>query len=463
MRIHILGICGTFMGGIAALAKAAGHQVSGSDKNVYPPMSTQLRKLGIKLQEGYDPAHITSDLDCVLVGNVLSRGNPAVEALLDSGLPFYSGPEWLARNVLVDKWVMAVAGTHGKTTTSSMLAWILDYAGLEPGFLIGGVPQDFSISARLSRSRYFVVEADEYDTAFFDKRAKFVHYRPKTLAITNIEFDHADIYTDLDSILWQFHQLIRVVPRSGLISVNARSEAIEKLLAMGVWTPVETFTATDQPADWSADYELIGAKSRFSVLRNGERVGQAGWALLGRHNLENALAAVSAARHAGVEIELALEALSRFKGVKRRLEKRGVFHGVSLYEDFAHHPTAITQTLAALRAQQGDKRIVAIVEPRSNTMRMGVHRDALTQSLANADQVYVLESQGLQWDPRSVLAGIGDKLRVESDVHDIVDTVLADSRSGDQIVMMSNGSFDGLPRLLQQAFKSAESLGERPT
>jgi UDP-N-acetylmuramate: L-alanyl-gamma-D-glutamyl-meso-diaminopimelate ligase len=463
MRIHILGICGTFMGGIAALAKAAGHQVSGSDRNVYPPMSTQLRKLGIKLQEGYDPEHITSDLDCVLVGNVLSRGNPAVEALLDSGLPFYSGPEWLARNVLVDKWVMAVAGTHGKTTTSSMLAWILDYAGLEPGFLIGGVPQDFSISARLGRSRYFVVEADEYDTAFFDKRAKFVHYRPKTLAITNIEFDHADIYTDLDSILWQFHQLIRVVPHSGLISVNACSEAIEKLLAMGVWTPVETFTATDQSADWSADYELIGAKSRFSVLRNGERVGQAGWALLGRHNLENALAAVSAARHAGVEIELALEALSRFKGVKRRLEKRGVFHGVSLYEDFAHHPTAITQTLAALRAQQGDKRIVAIVEPRSNTMRMGVHRDALTQSLANADQVYVLESQGLQWDPRSVLAGIGDKLRVESDVRDIVDTVLADSRSGDQIVMMSNGSFDGLPRLLQQAFKSAESLGERPT
>jgi UDP-N-acetylmuramate: L-alanyl-gamma-D-glutamyl-meso-diaminopimelate ligase len=340
-----------------------------------------------------------------------------------------------------------------------MLAWILDYAGLEPGFLIGGVPQDFSISARLGRSRYFVVEADEYDTAFFDKRAKFVHYRPKTLAITNIEFDHADIYEDLDAILWQFHQLLRVVPRSGLISVNARSEPIERLLKMGVWTPVETFTATDQPADWSAAYDLIGAKSRFSVLREGQRVGQAGWALLGRHNLENALAAVSAAAHAGVEIELALEALSRFKGVKRRLEKRGVFHGVSLYEDFAHHPTAITQTLAALRAQQGDRRIVAIVEPRSNTMRMGVHRDALTQSLADADQVYVLESKGLQWDPRSVLAGIADKLRVESDVRLIVDNVLAESRSGDQIVMMSNGSFDGLPRLLQQAFKSAESLG----
>jgi len=461
MRIHILGICGTFMGGIAALAKAAGHQVSGSDENVYPPMSTQLRKLGIKLQEGYDPGHLTPDLDCVLVGNVLSRGNPAVEALLDSGTPFYSGPEWLARNVLVDKWVLAVAGTHGKTTTSSMLAWILDYAGLEPGFLVGGVPQDFSISARLGRSRYFVVEADEYDTAFFDKRAKFVHYRPKTLAITNIEFDHADIYPDLDAILWQFHQLLRIVPRSGLVALNARSEPTRKLLQMGVWTRTETFSASGAPADWSADYDLIGAKSRFSVVHNGQKVGQAGWALLGLHNLENALAAVSAAAHAGVDVELALEALSRFKGVKRRLEKRGVFHGVSLYEDFAHHPTAITETLAAVRAQQGDRRIVAIVEPRSNTMRMGVHRDALTQSLADADQVYVLESKGLQWDPRSVLAGLGDKLRVESDVRRIVDSVLTDSRSGDQIVMMSNGSFDGLPRLLQQAFKSADSLGER--
>jgi len=458
MRIHILGICGTFMGGIAALAKAAGHQVSGSDENVYPPMSTQLRKLGIKLQEGYDPEHLSGDIDCVLVGNVLSRGNPAVEALLNSGVPYYSGPEWLARHVLSGKWVLAVAGTHGKTTTSSMLAWILDYAGLEPGFLIGGVPRDFSISARLGRSRYFVVEADEYDTAFFDKRAKFVHYRPRTLAITNIEYDHADIYPDLDAIIWQFHQLIRTVPGQGLISVNAQSAAIEKLLALGSWSPVQTFTVSDKPADWSADYDLIGARSRFSVLRNGERVGEAGWALLGRHNLENALAAVSAAAHAGVDVELALEALSRFKGVKRRLEKRGVFHGISLYEDFAHHPTAISETLAALRAQQGDRRIVAIVEPRSNTMRMGVHRDALSHSLAAADQVYVLSSAGLNWDPRQVLSGIGDKLRVESDVDAIVSDVLADRKAGDQIVMMSNGSFGGLPRLLQQALKSAESL-----
>jgi UDP-N-acetylmuramate: L-alanyl-gamma-D-glutamyl-meso-diaminopimelate ligase len=461
MRIHILGICGTFMGGIAALAKAAGHQVSGSDENVYPPMSTQLRKLGITLQNGYDADQLSDDLDCVLVGNVLSRGNPAVEALLDSGIPFYSGPEWLARNVLKDKWVIAIAGTHGKTTTASMLAWILDYAGLEPGFLVGGVPRDFAISARLGRSRYFVVEADEYDTAFFDKRAKFVHYRPRTLAITNIEYDHADIYPDLDSILWQFHQLLRVVPGSGLITVNANSEPTERLLKMGVWTPTQSFSATDSSADWYADYELIGAKSRFSVVHKGTRVGQAGWALLGRHNLENALAAVSAAAHVGVDVELALEALSRFKGVKRRLEKRGVFGGVSLYEDFAHHPTAITQTLAALRAQQADRRIVAIIEPRSNSMRMGVHQDALRDSLADADQVYILRSNGLTWDPEAVLSDMGDKLRVESDVNDIVDDVIANSRSGDHVVMMSNGSFDGLPRLLQQAFKSAENAGER--
>jgi UDP-N-acetylmuramate: L-alanyl-gamma-D-glutamyl-meso-diaminopimelate ligase len=461
MRIHILGICGTFMGGIAALAKDAGHQVSGSDENVYPPMSTQLRKLGIKLNEGYDPAHLTGDIDCVLVGNVLSRGNPAVEALLDSGTPYYSGPEWLARNVLRDKWVLAVAGTHGKTTTTSMLAWILECAGLEPGFLIGGVPRDFSMSARLGRSRYFVVEADEYDTAFFDKRAKFIHYRPRTLAITNIEYDHADIYPDLESIIWQFHQLVRTIPGKGLITVNACSEAIERVLAKGFWTPVETFTATESPANWSADYDLIGAKSRFTVKRDGVQAGQCGWALLGRHNLENALAAVSAAAHTGVDVGVALEALSRFKGVKRRLEKRGVFHGVSLYEDFAHHPTAIAGTLAALRSQQGDRRIVAIVEPRSNTMRMGVHGDALSGALVDADMVYVLGSPGMQWDPAVVLSDLGDKLRVESDINSIVDDVLQHSRAGDQIVLMSNGSFGGLPRLLQQALKSTEQPGER--
>ena len=456
MRIHILGICGTFMGGIAALAKAAGHQVSGSDQNVYPPMSTQLRKLGIRLQEGYDKKQFVEDLDAVVVGNVLSRGNPAVEELLDSGLPYYSGPQWLAENVLRDKWVIAVAGTHGKTTTSSMLAWILDYAGLDPGFLIGGVPSNFAISARLGRSKYFVVEADEYDTAFFDKRAKFVHYRPRTLAITNIEYDHADIYPDLDAILWQFHQLVRTVPSQGLVTVNGHDANVDELLAKGVWTPVETFSARDQAATWSAQYDLIGAKSRFSVFRRGENLGQTGWALLGPHNLENALAAISAAAHVGVGADLALEALSEFKGVKRRLEKRGVFQGVTLYEDFAHHPTAIVTTLEALRTQHPERRIVAVMEPRSNTMRMGVHKDALRRSFGDADRVFILASEGLDWNPEATLATLGNKLCVERDAQSLLARLLAELEQGDQVVLMSNGSFHGLPRLLQQALKSRD-------
>lgn len=456
MRIHILGICGTFMGGVAALAKAAGHQVSGSDENVYPPMSTQLRKLGIRLQDGYDKNQFGDDLDAVVVGNVLSRGNPAVEALLDSGLAYYSGPEWLSENVLRDKWVLAVAGTHGKTTTTSMLAWILDYAGLDPGFLIGGVPTNFAISARLGRSKYFVVEADEYDTAFFDKRAKFVHYRPRTLAITNIEYDHADIYPDLDSILWQFHQLLRTVPGKGLVTVNGHDVSVDELLAKGLWTPVETFSARDQAATWSAKYDLIGAKSRFSVYRRGENMGQTGWALLGPHNLENALAAISAAMHVGVGVDLALEALSEFKGVKRRLEKRGVFHGITLYEDFAHHPTAIATTLAALRAQHADRRLVAVMEPNSNTMRMGVHRDALRRSFDDADRVFVLASEGLDWNPESTFAALGSKLCVEWEVQSLLGRLLDELAHGDQVVLMSNGSFQGLPRLLQQALKSRD-------
>jgi UDP-N-acetylmuramate: L-alanyl-gamma-D-glutamyl-meso-diaminopimelate ligase len=456
MRVHILGICGTFMGGIAALAKAAGHQVSGSDQNVYPPMSTQLRKLGIRLQEGYDAAQIEDDIDCVVVGNVLRRGNPVIEALLDSGIPYCSGPEWLADNVLKERWVLAVAGTHGKTTTTSMLAWILDHAGLDPGFLVGGIPNNFSISARLGSSKYFVVEADEYDTAFFDKRAKFVHYRPRTLAITNIEYDHADIYPDLDAILWQFHQLIRTVPARGLLSVSGHDANIEKLLSMGAWTPVETFSARDEAATWTAAYELIGAKSRFGVSRRGEKVGQVGWALLGAHNLENALAAVSCAVHAGVDIGVALEALSQFKGVKRRLEKRGVFSGIGLYEDFAHHPTAIASTLEALRSQQPDRRIVAVVEPRSNTMRMGVHRDALRKSFDFADRVYVLAADDLDWKPEKTLATLGSKLSIASTVDELLERLLEELASGDQVVLMSNGSFQGLPRLLQQALRSRE-------
>jgi UDP-N-acetylmuramate: L-alanyl-gamma-D-glutamyl-meso-diaminopimelate ligase len=456
MRIHILGICGTFMGGIAAIAKAAGHQVSGSDENVYPPMSTQLRKLGIRLHEGYDEAQLTEDLDAVIVGNVLSRGNPAIEALLESNLPYYSGPEWLAENVLKDKWVFAVAGTHGKTTATSMLAWILDYAGLDPGFLVGGVPRNFSISARLGRSKYFVVEADEYDTAFFDKRAKFVHYRPRTLAITNIEYDHADIYSNLDAILWQFHQLLRTVPSKGLINVNGHDPNVDQLLSMGVWTPVETFSAADGAATWSAEYDLIGAKSRFSVSCRGEKLGQTGWALLGPHNLENALAAIGCAAHAGVSVELALEALAQFQGVKRRLEKRGVYQGITLYEDFAHHPTAISTTLGALRAQGTDRRIVAVVEPRSNTMRMGVHKDALRRAFDDADKVFVLASERLDWNPESTLAALGGKLNVEWNVDTLLVRLGEELTRGDQVVLMSNGSFQGLPRLLQQKLKSGD-------
>ncbi len=454
MRIHILGICGTFMGGIAALAKAAGHEVSGSDQNVYPPMSTQLRKLGIKLHQGYDAHPFEEELDCVIVGNVLGRGNEAVEALLNLGLPYYSGPEWLAANVLEDKWVLAVAGTHGKTTTTSMLAWILEYAGLAPGFLIGGVPANFKISARLGESRYFVVEADEYDTAFFDKRAKFVHYRPRTLAITNIEYDHADIYPDLGAILWQFQQLVRTIPGEGLIAARANDNNVATLLERGVWTPVETFCAAEQGATWTATYDLIGAKSRFSVAREGKSVGQADWALLGEHNLENALAAISMAVHAGVGVDVALEALSEFKGVRRRLDKRAVIAGITLYEDFAHHPTAIVKTLAAVRSQRADDRIVAVVEPRSNTMKLGIHRDALRKAFEDADRVFVLASSDLSWSPESVLASLGAKLTVATEPEELLATLLEELTSGDQVVFMSNGDFKGVPRLLQQALKS---------
>ncbi len=442
------------MGGIAAIAKSAGHQVSGSDENVYPPMSTQLRKLGIRLREGYDPDQLSDDLDCVIVGNVLSRGNPAIEAMLNSSLPYYSGPQWLAENVLQDKWVLAVAGTHGKTTTTSMLTWILEYAGMKPGFLIGGVPSNFSISARLGESEYFVVEADEYDTAFFDKRAKFVHYRPKTLAINNIEYDHADIYPDLDSILWQFHQLVRSVPGKGLIAVNGRDEHVEKLLSMGVWTPVETFSAHEHSANWTASYVDVGTSSRFEVIRDGVEQGETSWHLLGQHNLENALAAISCATHVGIEPAVAMQALAKFEGVKRRLEKRGVFDGVTLYEDFAHHPTAISATLRALRSRCSEQRIFAVVEPRSNTMKMGVHRDALRKVFDDADRVFMFASNALDWKPETALSGIGDRLIVERDVSALCARLVELLEPGDQVLLMSNGSFQGLPRLLQQALQS---------
>ena len=450
MRVHILGICGTFMGGIAAIAKEAGHAVSGADQNVYPPMSTQLEALGIKLVDGYETP-IDADVESVVVGNALSRGKPVVEALLSSGRAYTSGPEWLADYVLRDKWVLAVSGTHGKTTTTSMLAWILEYAGLKPGFLIGGVPGNFGISARLGGSKYFVVEADEYDTAFFDKRSKFVHYRPRTLIVNNIEFDHADIFSDVDAIIWQFHQLLRTVPGNGLVVANGKDANIERLLKRGIWTPLATFSASDRAARWFGAYDSVGAESRFSVFEQGAARGSARWSQLGLHNLENALAAIAAAGHVGVTLETALEALAQFKGVKRRLELRGEFAGISLYEDFAHHPTAIATTLQGLRGLAPRKRIVAVMEPRSNTMRMGVHRDTLHGSFAAADRVFVLAAADLGFDPGEALAPLGERLVVAADVQTLLKRLLDELASGDHVVLMSNGSFGGLPVLLEKA------------
>lgn len=451
MRVHILGICGTFMGGIAAIAKAAGHRVSGSDANVYPPMSTQLAALGIELVEGYGAEQITRDYDCVIVGNALSRGKPAVEALLDSGLPYYSGPEWLAANVLRERWVLAVSGTHGKTTTTSMLAWILQHAGLSPGFLIGGVPRNFAVSAALGAGAHFVIEADEYDTAFFDKRAKFVHYRPRTLAINNIEYDHADIYADVDAILWQFHQLVRTVPGNGLIVANGADANVAALLARGAWTPVQTFSASAAGADWTAAYETVGETSRFAVRRGGAPAGAAEWSLAGTHNLENALAAIAAAGHAGVPAAVAIEALASFRGVKRRLERLGVFDGVTLYEDFAHHPTAIAATLEAVRERGRGARLVAVVELRSNTMRMGVHKDALPAALAPADRVFVLGAEDLAFRPAEALRTLGAKASTATRADDLIGELLEFVRAGDQVVLMSNGGFQGLPAKLPKA------------
>jgi UDP-N-acetylmuramate: L-alanyl-gamma-D-glutamyl-meso-diaminopimelate ligase len=382
-----------------------------------------------------------------------------VEALLNAGRAYSSGPQWLAEHVLHDKWVLAVSGTHGKTTTTSMLAWILEHAGLEPGFLIGGVPSNFGISARLGAGKYFVVEADEYDTAFFDKRAKFVHYRPRTLIVNNIEFDHADIYSDVEAIIWQFHQLLRTVPGNGLVVANGRDANIERLLARGVWTPVVTFSAADSAAHWFGAYDVIGAESRFSIFEQGAVRGRGRWSLLGQHNLENALAAIAAAGHVGVEPKVALEALAKFKGVKRRLELRGTFGGISLYEDFAHHPTAIATTLQALRSLAPRQRIIAVMEPRSNTMRMGVHRDTLQGCFAVADRVFVLGAADLGWDPAAVLAPLGARLTVAADVDALLARLLGELEAGDQVVLMSNGSFHGLPRLLEQSLASRTAAG----
>ncbi len=435
------------MGGIAAIAKAAGHRVTGSDRNVYPPMSTQLRGLGIELVEGFDAAQLEPAPDVVVVGNVMTRGLPVIEALLESGLPYVSGPEWLSREALRGRWVIAIAGTHGKTTTSSLVAWILEHAGLEPGFLIGGVPANFGTSARLGRDPFFVIEADEYDTAFFDKRAKFVHYRPRTAVLNNLEFDHADIYPDLASIQRQFHHFVRIVPGQGRIVWNAADPRLAATLKMGAWTPLEGFARDGadpvQPPHWIAR-AVAGDFSRFEVLEGGRSHGTVEWSMIGAHNVENALAAIAAARHAGVPVPQAIEALGAFKGIARRMELRGEAGGVRVYDDFAHHPTAIETTLDALRRRVGGERIVAVLEPRSNTMRMGVHRDTLGPSLALADEVWLYSPPDLGWDTSGLVAQLGSRARVSHDVEALAAELAHAVRPGDHVLVMSNGGFGGL-------------------
>ncbi|MDP2144971.1 MAG: UDP-N-acetylmuramate:L-alanyl-gamma-D-glutamyl-meso-diaminopimelate ligase [Gallionella sp.] len=432
-HIHILGICGTFMGGIAAIAKQSGYRVTGCDANVYPPMSTQLEAQGIELIEGFGVEQLALKPDMFVIGNVVSRGNPLMEEILNRGLPYVSGPQWLADTLLRDKWVLGVAGTHGKTTTTSMLAWILEYAGLNPGFLIGGVPQNFGVSARITESAFFAIEADEYDTAFFDKRSKFVHYRPRTAILNNLEFDHADIFPDLAAIETQFHHLVRSVPGNGLVVCNGREESLARVIERGCWTPVEKFGCSN---GWS-----ISANDE--VTFNGEAQGMLKWELIGEHNRMNALAALAAARHVGVPVAQGLQALSQFRNVKRRMEVRGEVNGITVYDDFAHHPTAIDTTVAGLRHKVGSARILAVLEPRSNTMKLGVMKDALPGSLKDADLVFCYAGN-LGWDARGALAPLGDKAVVKDDLNELIEAIAAVAKPGDQILVMSNGGFGGI-------------------
>ncbi|WP_027873972.1 UDP-N-acetylmuramate:L-alanyl-gamma-D-glutamyl-meso-diaminopimelate ligase [Spongiibacter marinus] len=454
MHIHILGICGTFMGGLAILAREQGHRVTGSDANVYPPMSTQLEAQGIELMEGYDPAHLDPAPDLVVVGNAMSRGNPAVEYVLERGLSYTSGPQWLSEHVLQGRWVLACSGTHGKTTTSSMLAWILDSCGYEPGFLIGGVPADFGLSARIGKSDFFVIEADEYDSAFFDKRSKFVHYRPRTLVINNLEFDHADIFDDLHAIQRQFHHVVRTVPGSGRIISPASVPAIDETLAMGCWSEREQLSVSGDTAEWQRG-ECSEDYSQFRVLHQGQDQGQVCWQHTGEHNVANALAAIAAARHVGVLPTDSIDALSKFQGVKRRMELLGCVDGVSVYDDFAHHPTAIETTLQGLRGRvQKNGRIIALIEPRSNTMRMGIYKDRLAASTASADRVIWYQPPGLDWSLDGVIANSPVPAELSRDLDACLQQLVAMLRSGDHVVIMSNGGFSGIHQRLMTALNN---------
>ncbi|GAW84933.1 UDP-N-acetylmuramate: L-alanyl-gamma-D-glutamyl-meso-diaminopimelate ligase [Bathymodiolus platifrons methanotrophic gill symbiont] len=446
MHIHILGICGTFMGGLALIARELGHTVSGSDQNVYPPMSMQLAEQGIQLMQGYRAENLQIKPDLVVIGNALSRGNPEVEAVLNQGLKYTSGPQWLAEYVLQNKWVLAVAGTHGKTTTSSMLAWILEHQGFKPGFLIGGIPMNFGISARSGESDFFVIEADEYDSAFFDKRSKFVHYRPRTAILNNLEFDHADIFDDLAAIKRQFHHLVRTIPGEGMIICPEADENIQDTLAMGCWTPVQ-LTAINQNAAWQAEL-LEEDGSHFSVAFEQQIQGQVKWPLTGLHNVYNAVAAIAAARHIGILPVNAIAALTKFKNVKRRMEVIANIKGVTVYDDFAHHPTAIQMTLQGLRKHVGAEKIIAVVEPRSNTMRMGVHREVLAESLVLADRTIIYQPEELDWDLMALQTETNN-IKICTSIDEIISELQQEMAPNSHFLMMSNGSFGGIYQRLQ--------------
>lgn len=454
MHIHILGICGTFMGSLAVLAKELGYKVTGSDQNVYPPMSTQLEAQGIALCQGYDPAHFADKPDMIVIGNTCSRGNPAVEYILDHSLPFCSGPQWLAEHVLQGRWVLGVAGTHGKTTTTSMLAWILEHAGLEPGYLIGGVPKNFDCSARLGKSPFFVIEADEYDSAFFDKRSKFIHYRPKTAILGNLEFDHADIFDDLGAIQTQFHHLLKTIPQSGLVISPEGNENLEAVFNRGLWCEKQTFTFDNgNPGDWRVE-TLDQKGAHFRVLHNDESA-EVSWSLLGYHNMQNGVAALAAAHHAGVSLKAGCAALSAFAGVKRRLELLGDFGGVKLYDDFAHHPTAIRTTLEGFRARLNESsdtgRLICVIEARSNTMKMGYHQHTLANALAAADRVIWYKSEATRLDLDAIGRESSTDFCSYPGTEDIIADVVANSGPGDHVVIMSNGGFEGIHKRLGKA------------
>ncbi|AQS40075.1 UDP-N-acetylmuramate:L-alanyl-gamma-D-glutamyl-meso-diaminopimelate ligase [Shewanella psychrophila] len=469
MHVHILGICGTFMGGLALLARTKGHRVTGSDTNVYPPMSTQLEEQGIELIQGFDPSQFGQNEDdapdLVVIGNAMSRGNPCVEAVLNRGISYTSGPQFLAEHILKDRWVLAISGTHGKTSTASMLAWILEDCGYEPGFLIGGVPQNFGVSARLGGSPFFVVEADEYDSAFFDKRSKFVHYQPRTLVINNLEFDHADIFDDLKAIQRQFHHVIRTVPGVGKIIWPTDSEAVQQVIDMGCWSEQEVYTksygkncsnlisdnqessVTNAQGTWSSKL-ITDDGHRFELFFDGESQGILDWSLIGQHNVENATMAIAAARHVGVKPESAIQALAQFEPPKRRMELIGEVNGIAIYDDFAHHPTAIATTLQGCRAKVGEAKITIILEPRSNTMKSGVHKNTLAGSMSLADEAYLYQADSIDWDIEAAMEKADLPVSVLYDIDEIVNTVASKAKTGDTIIVMSNGGFGGLHKKL---------------